>query len=150
MDKALETTYTMRGVHSVTVRTEPTGTAAKTQAKHTKACKEAHKALYMEANAPIFEFIDDAIENPPTSYGVEQYRKGQREHRKRLERAAEGKAQPLPDPYAWRKPYTPLRRTYSDAELEQYHTPEPEPVAEPELVAEVAPIGDAFEQWLAA
>ena len=148
IDKALETTYTMHGITRV-VRTEPTGNAAKTQAKHTKACKAAWAEVHAEATAPLIAAIDESIANPPSRYGVERYRKDQEKARKAIQQRAKGLlridlgAPYKPSPYA-RNFHGETLPTY---DIEPYRSPEPEPVEAPEPAAEPEAAADWFA-WL--
>jgi hypothetical protein len=124
MDKALETTYAVPGVTRV-VRTEPTGSAQRTQAAHTKACKAAFEELYLAFNAELLAAIDESIANPPNRVGVERYRKDQKKFRARIVQRAKGL--PLPDPDAWKKPAPKLLPYSPGFNLDDHRAPEPEP-----------------------
>jgi hypothetical protein len=130
------------------VRTEPTGSAKRTQAKHTTACKAEFKDLYLAGNAELLAAIDESIANPPNRVGVERYRKDQRAFRRRIEQRANGL--PLPDPDAWKKPAPKFLPFSPGFNLDDYRTPEPEPVAEPEPGPGPMPVEDRFAYFAAA
>jgi len=124
------------------VRTEPTGSARDTQAKHTKACKAEFKVLYLAGNAELLAAIDESIANPPNRVGVERYRKDQQQARRRIEQLANGL--PLPDLDAWKKPAPRFLPFSPGFNLDDYRVPDPEPVAEPEFGPGPVPIEDQF------
>jgi len=104
-DKALETTYSIRGVTRV-VRTEPTGSAKRTQAAHMRACKEALVELRSEANAEFIAHCDQMIAE------ARPWDKPLIKRFKEYKARAEGRMlERLPDVNAWRKP-APYSRNF--------------------------------------